>query len=155
LKGYNKNAAGTVELQSPNPWDVPRINFKSFYEGDPKALKPDMDAMIEGVEFARAITAKHNEMLKLDGFQLVEESPGPDIDTRQEISDWVDQEAWGHHACCTASIGTVIDEKFRVKEAKNLRVVDASIFPKIPGTFIVLPTYMVSEHAADVILAAE
>ena len=35
----------------------------------------------------------------------------------------------------------------------RLRVVDASVFPRIPGTFIVLPTYMVSEKAADVILA--
>jgi choline dehydrogenase len=32
-----------------------------------------------------------------------------------------------------------------------LRIVDASVFPKIPGFFIVTPIYMISEKAADVI----
>jgi choline dehydrogenase-like flavoprotein len=36
----------------------------------------------------------------------------------------------------------------------NLRVVDASIFPRIPGFFIVVPIYMISEKATDEILAA-
>ena len=35
---------------------------------------------------------------------------------------------------------------------RNLRVVDASIFPRIPGYFIVTPIYMIAEKAADVIL---
>jgi choline dehydrogenase len=39
-----------------------------------------------------------------------------------------------------------------VRKVANLRVVDASVFPRIPGTFIVMPTYMISEKAADVIL---
>jgi choline dehydrogenase len=34
----------------------------------------------------------------------------------------------------------------------NLRVVDASVFPRIPGFFIIVPIYMVSEKATDVIL---
>ena len=38
--------------------------------------------------------------------------------------------------------------------APGLRVVDASIFPEIPGTFIAMPTFMISEKAADVILEA-
>jgi choline dehydrogenase-like flavoprotein len=33
-----------------------------------------------------------------------------------------------------------------------LRVVDASVFPKIPGHFIVSAVYMISEKALDVIL---
>ena len=35
---------------------------------------------------------------------------------------------------------------------KNLRVVDASVFPKIQGFFIVSSIYMISEKASDVIL---
>jgi len=31
-------------------------------------------------------------------------------------------------------------------------VVDASVFPRIPGLFIVVPTYMIAERASDVIL---
>jgi choline dehydrogenase len=46
----------------------------------------------------------------------------------------------------------VLDSKFRVKGVDNLRVVDASVFPKIPGFFIVSSIYMISEKAADDIL---
>jgi choline dehydrogenase len=48
----------------------------------------------------------------------------------------------------------VLDSKLRVLGApgRNLRVVDAWIFPKIPGYFIVLPVYLAAEKAADDIL---
>ena len=36
---------------------------------------------------------------------------------------------------------------------ENLRIVDASVFPKIPGFFIVTSIYMIAEKAADAILA--
>jgi choline dehydrogenase-like flavoprotein len=40
-----------------------------------------------------------------------------------------------------------------VHHTQNLRVVDASIFPRIPGFFILSAIYMIAEKAADVILA--
>jgi choline dehydrogenase-like flavoprotein len=46
----------------------------------------------------------------------------------------------------------VLDGDFRVRKTRNLRVVDACVFPHIPGTFIVLPIYMISEKAAAVIM---
>ena len=67
--------------------------------------------------------------------------------------------AWGHHACGTCAIGVdtdpnaVLDSQFRVRGVTGLRVVDASVFPRIPGYFIVTAVYMISEKAADVILA--
>jgi choline dehydrogenase len=45
----------------------------------------------------------------------------------------------------------VLDSRFQVRGVKGLRVVDASIFPRIPGYFIVTPIYMISEKAFDVI----
>jgi len=45
----------------------------------------------------------------------------------------------------------VLDSSFRVRGTTNLRVVDASVFPRIPGYFLALPTYLISEKAADVI----
>jgi choline dehydrogenase-like flavoprotein len=42
---------------------------------------------------------------------------------------------------------------FRVHHTRNLRVVDASVFPRIPGFFIVSAVYMIAEKAADVSLA--
>jgi choline dehydrogenase-like flavoprotein len=48
----------------------------------------------------------------------------------------------------------VLDGDFKVLGADGLRVVDASVFPRIPGFFIVSAIYMVGEKAADAILAA-
>ena len=67
--------------------------------------------------------------------------------------------AWGHHASCTCAIGPregrgVLGSDFRVYGTEGLRVVDASVFPRIPGFFIVSAVYMVAEKAADVILAS-
>ena len=46
----------------------------------------------------------------------------------------------------------VLDSKFRVRGVQGLRVVDASVYPKIPGTFTAVSTYLVGEKAADDIL---
>jgi choline dehydrogenase len=46
----------------------------------------------------------------------------------------------------------VVDSRLRVFGTTGLRVVDASVFPRIPGFFIVTPVYMISEKASDVIL---
>ena len=64
------------------------------------------------------------------------------------------------NASCTCKIGAdndklaVLDGDFRVRGVKNLRVVDASVFPRIPGLFILSSVYMISEKASDVIIAA-
>lgn len=47
----------------------------------------------------------------------------------------------------------VLDSKFRVRGVKNLRIVDGSAFPVVPGAFPVCPTMMLGEKAAEVILA--
>lgn len=64
----------------------------------------------------------------------------------------------GHHCSCTVPIGAdgdpyaVLDSSFRVRGVQGLRVVDASVYPRIPGTFTAASTYIVGEKAADVIL---
>jgi len=85
--------------------------------------------------------------------------PGPEKQTDEELAQFVKDEAWGHHASCSAKMGgdrdpmAVVDSRFRVRGVKGLRVVDASVFPRIPGFFIVTAVYMISEKASDVILA--
>ena len=60
----------------------------------------------------------------------------------------------------TAAIGAdddpmaVLDSEFKVRGTEGLRVVDASVFPKIPGFYIALPLYIVAEKASDVIIKA-
>ncbi|OPB40331.1 choline dehydrogenase [Trichoderma guizhouense] len=151
LKAHNRNHAGTVTLLSNNPQDTPNIHFRSFQTGGDE----DVQAVYEGVEFLRQL----NGNLSLVDDTWTEVVPGPDVQTEEEIKDFVRREAWGHHACCSARIGAdddstaVLDSKFRVRGTTGLRVVDASVFPEIPGYFIVSAVYIISEKAADVIIA--
>ena len=80
-----------------------------------------------------------------------EEIPGPL--QGDALRDWVRSNAWGHHACGTAAIGPVLDSGGRVHKVEGLRVVDASIFPKIPGLFIVAAIYLAAEKLAEDILS--
>jgi choline dehydrogenase-like flavoprotein len=153
LKAHTENNAGTVTLQSADPRDPPRISFRYFDEGSDGAGR-DLDAVVDGVKFVRRISA---DLLK-GGQIAAEHLPGDRVKTDKELRDFVRHHAWGHHASCTCPIGAreqggVLSSDFRVHGTQGLRVVDASVFPRIPGYFIVSAVYMIGEKAADVILA--
>src|SRR4029077_18801003 len=106
-----------------------------------------------GVRFVRQLT----EGLKRRGLIAKEETPGEAATSDEELTEFVRDNAWGHHASCTCSIGPiesggVLSGDFKVHGTEGLRVVDASVFPRIPGFFIACAIYMIGEKAADVIL---
>jgi choline dehydrogenase len=150
LKAHTKNTGGFVRLRSTNPRDPPLVNFHYFEEGTDDEGS-DLDAMVTGVKFVRSLMAR---------VEAVDEErlPGPDVVSDDEIREFVRNEAWGHHATCTCKLGrpddplAVVDSQFRVYGTKGLRVVDASVFPAIPGFFVVTSIYMLAEKASDVIL---
>lgn len=163
LKAHTENRAGTVTLRSADPRDMPEIDFKYFDAGtaEGNAHQRDLQAVAEGVELARRIGKKTGDLMLDDlpfgvGGKFEEQVPGPNVD----VKEFIKNESWGHHASCTCPIGAdgdpkaVLDSKFQVRGTTGLRVVDASVFPRIPGFFIVVPIYMVSEKATDVILAS-
>jgi choline dehydrogenase len=150
LKGQPRNQAGTVTLRSDDPLDVPDITYNYFDTGSGDYEK-DLQALAEAVDLTR------------DAFdrQLVptkEVLPGSSVKTKEEIDNYIKNTAWGHHASSTCPIGAdddqmaVLDSKFRVRGVKGLRVVDASVYPRIPGTFTAVSTFIVAEKAADDIL---
>jgi len=147
LKAHTNNRAGEVTLRSTDPREAPLINFRYFEESNNGASE-DLAAIVEGIKFVRKITAA----LKQQGLIAQEELPGEGIQSPEDLKDFVRHNAWGHHASCSCPIGTVLDGDFRVKGTRGLRVVDASVFPRIPGFFIVSAVYMIAEKAADVIL---
>jgi len=152
LKAHTNNTAGTVRLRSGDPCDVPDVDFHYFDEGNDEAGE-DLESVVEGVLFARRLMSHASSVVK------AEVVPGPEVQTRDQIRDFIRREAWGHHASCTCAIGpatdphAVVDSAFRVHGTQGLRVVDASVFPRIPGFFIVTAVYMISEKATDAILA--
>ena len=151
LKAHTVNRAGRVTLRSADPRDTPIINFHYFDEGSEGSLQ-DLASVVDGVELVRRISTH------VAGISNGSVWPGPEVQSRGQIEEFVRNEAWGHHASCTNRMGprsdpmAVVDHEFRVHGTQGLRVVDASIFPRIPGYFILAPIYMVSEKAADVIL---
>ncbi|MPZ76312.1 MAG: NAD(P)-binding protein [Deltaproteobacteria bacterium] len=153
LKAHTSNTAGTVSLRSADPRDTPDINFRYFEEGS-DTNGEDLDGVVQGIKFVRNMTTA----LKKQKAIAEEELPGEQIQSDAELREFVRNNAWGHHASCTCPIGPkdkggVLTSDFRVHGTQGLRVVDASVFPRIPGFFIVSAVYMVGEKAADVILA--
>jgi choline dehydrogenase len=155
LKAHTQNHDGTVTLKSADPFAKPRIQFHSYRERDPLS-DPDLLAMVQGVKFVRSIESRMNLLSPNDKPREV--WPGPERQTDGDLAEWIRRESWGHHACGSAKMGmesdanAVVDSEFKVRGVSHLRVVDASVFPEIPGTFIALPTFMMSEKAADVLL---
>jgi choline dehydrogenase-like flavoprotein len=156
LKAYTNNNKGTVRLRNADPFQQPEICFNSFpASGGPQ----DADALAEGVKLVRELNST------LCAFKE-EVQPGDNVNTDNSLKEWIEKEAWGHHACGTCKIGAqgwqenssavkdeaVIDGQFQVHGVRGLRVVDASVFPTIPGYFIVTPVFMISEKAADTLL---
>ncbi|KAH9906369.1 hypothetical protein F4778DRAFT_644640 [Xylariomycetidae sp. FL2044] len=147
LKAHPRNQAGSVLLRSADPLDTPAILFNSYDTG----ADEDLQALYEAVELAR-------DALDRQLVETAEQMPGGGAATEAEVKQYIRDGTWGHHASSTCPIGTdddpmaVLDAKFRVRGVSGLRVVDASVYPRIPGTFTAVSTYMVAEKAADDIL---
>ena len=153
LSGHTSNRGGTVTLRSGSPRQTPEINFNNFEDGTDVEGR-DLEALLKGVKLSRRLAANG-----ADGPAPDEISPGPDCMTDDQLREFIKREAWGHHASCSNRIGrkedpmALVDSQFRVHGTTGLRVVDASVFPRIPGLFIVVPVYMIAEKASQAILA--
>lgn len=144
LKTHPRNRNGSVALRSADPLDVPLITFRYLDTGGGDGAA-DVAALREGVRLARDALAR----------QLVpvrEVLPGAGVRSDADVDAYIRDTAWGHHAASTCAIGpdgdpmAVLDSSFRVHG------VDASVFPRIPGAFTAVPTMMVAEKAAYVML---
>ncbi|CAI6339915.1 unnamed protein product [Periconia digitata] len=142
IKMQTANPAGTVKLQSKDPRIAPAINF-NFFEHN---AETDLQALSESVDML---------LRSFDGTGVPYEvrEPKPGMPVEQSIMD----EAFSHHATSSCRMGadnatdTCVDSKFRVKGTKGLRIVDASVWPRVPGAYSNLPTFTMSMKAIDVI----
>ncbi|CZS96848.1 related to choline dehydrogenase [Rhynchosporium graminicola] len=146
VKIHPQNRLGTVKLLSNDPQDMPEIHFNLFKEG----RKTDIGAMKDTIAWARRVHAS----VKAPVGPITSTEPPckgkPDTNGScgEDDEDWIIGQTFGHHPTSTCAIGgdddrnAVLDSKFRVRGVEGLRVVDASVFPRIPGAFPVVATYM-------------
>eukprot|EP00741_Cyanophora_paradoxa_P005819 tig00000113_g5640.t1 len=143
---------GSVRLRSNDPFDRPVV--KSGYlthEGDMAALKA-------GVKLIRQLAAAA-PMAPFKGEELW---PGPESQSEADLEAYIKRSVHTANALVgTAKMGpasdpsAVVDPKtLKVHGIEGLRVVDSSLFPKIPGGQTGAPAMMTAEKAADIIKAS-
>jgi choline dehydrogenase len=134
---------GTLKITTSDPRTHPALRFN--YLSTPN----DRREWIEAIHVARSIL-QQPAFAPYDGGEL---SPGPSVQSDEEILDWVARDAeTALHPSCTCAMGTVVDPAtMRVYGLDGIRVVDASVFPFVPNGNIYAPVMMVAEKAADLI----
>jgi choline dehydrogenase len=134
---------GSLKITSDDPRTHPALRFN--YLSTPN----DRREWLEAIHVARQIL-EQPAFAEYDGGEI---SPGPSVQSDDEILDWVAQDAeTALHPSCTCAMGAVVDPKtMRVYGLDGIRVVDASVFPTVPNGNIYAPVMMVAEKAADLI----
>ncbi len=145
----NTDVRGRVKIKSTDPREYPSILFNYL------STEQERKEWCEAIRCARSLI----ETDAFDEFKGAEISPGKEVQTDQEIIDFVAREGESaYHPSCTCAMGndrmSVVDTKLRVHGISNLRVVDASVMPLITNGNIYAPTLMIAEKAADEILGA-
>jgi choline dehydrogenase len=139
---------GHVKIRSTDPREHPSLLFNYL------STPTDRKEWVEALRVSRRILNQP----AFEPFNAGELSPGPAVETDQEILDWVARDAeTALHPSCTAKMGVddtaVVDPtSMAVHGVEGLRVVDASVFPFIPNGNIYAPVMMVAEKSADLIL---
>jgi choline dehydrogenase len=141
------DARGYVKIKSTDPFEHPSMLYNYL------STDQDKREWVESIQVARKILTQS----AFNPFNDGELSPGPSVETDDEILEWVRNDAeTALHPSCTAKMGVgddaVLDPNtMSVYDTENLRVVDASAFPYVTNGNIYAPVMMVAEKAADLI----
>ena len=162
LTGLHSFDAFTASITQLRPHSVGEISINTPLIEDHPSIRPnylssqkDCRVLLKGVKIAREISVV--EPLK----QLVVEeySPGDKVKVDDDLAilEWIRKNAVTiYHPTGTCKMGndhlSVVDHRLRVHGVLGLRVVDASIMPKITSGNTNAPTIMIGEKASDMIL---
>ncbi|MGH3627211.1 MAG: choline dehydrogenase, partial [Sciscionella sp.] len=139
---------GTVKITSTDPGRHPALRFNYL------STAQDRREWVEAIRIARDIL-NQPAMAPFNGGEI---SPGGDVQTDEQILNWVARDAeTALHPSCTAKMGVgpdaVVDPAtMRVHGLEGLRICDASVMPYITNGNIYAPVMMTAERTADLIL---
>ncbi len=144
---YNgPSSRGSVRLRSSNPSDSPRIVSNLLSQ------QSEVDAVVRAVGLVDEIVSR-GPLAEVLGERV---NPGPGLGAH-ELPAWIRAETQHmYHPTCTARIGApadgVVDPQLRVHGVQGLRVIDASVMPRIASGNTNAPTIMIGERGADLLL---
>ncbi len=138
---------GRLRLRSADPAD--RVRILANYH----ATETDRRTFRDGLRMARDLVAQP----AFDGWRGEELNPGPDVVSDQDIDAYVRRIAETiYHPVGTCRMGVddgaVVDPDLRVRGIDGLRVIDASVMPRLIGGNTNAPTMMIAEKAVDLLL---
>jgi choline dehydrogenase len=137
---------GWIRLASKNPLEKPLINPN--YLG----VKADLERMVQAVKISRQIFGTR----AFSSWVKSELMPGPDVQTDDELREFVRNTADSyHHQAGSCKMGlddmAVVDPQLRVNGVEGLRVADASVMPVVPSGNCHTGILMIAERVSDLI----
>ncbi|GAA4431630.1 GMC family oxidoreductase N-terminal domain-containing protein [Georgenia halophila] len=145
---------GTVRLRSIDFRDKPKVDPRYFTDEDGH----DMAVAVAGIRKAREIVSQPG----MDAFRGRELYPGEDVQSDEEIADYVARtHNTVYHPAGSCRMGPAdddaspLDPQLRVKGVTGLRVVDGSVMPQLVAVNPNITTMLIGERAADLIRGAQ
>ena len=142
-------STGTLRLQSANPFDAPLIQ--------PNYMTDESDKQV--VAAALRLTRRMLHGAALSPYHDGDEFPPASAVSDHDLIEFARQRggtAWHLIGTCRMGPATdptaVVDAELRVIGLQGLRIADASIMPSMPSGNTQIPTMMIAEKAADMLL---
>lgn len=143
------NSEGSVKVVSKDPKVKPALRFNYL------STDQDRREWVEAIRTSRKILSQS----AMDEFNGGEISPGPEVESDEQILDWVRKDGeTALHPSCTCRMGAEDDSSvvdpltMKVWGVEGVRVCDASAMRYVTNGNIYAPVMMMAEKAADLIL---
>lgn len=142
---------GSVALSGPNPEDPLNIDLDALGHAD------DVASLVASVRQCRGIG---RQPALAQAWNATEVYPGPEIGDGEDLVDYVRETvATYHHQVGTCKMGVderaVVSPRLAVHGVEGLRVIDASIMPRVTTGNTNAPSVLIGEQGARFILNGE
>jgi choline dehydrogenase len=137
---------GSVTLRSPDPAEHPSIVFNHL------AVRQDVVDLIDAIRLARRMT-RESAWQRYGAKEIV---PGPDVESDADLERFLREKvSTSYHPSGTCRMGiddeAVVDGEAKVRGVARLRIVDASIMPRVVTANLNAAVLMMAEKVSDLL----